>query len=125
MKFLYTLLSIFCCLTSLVLCQSLYITYPKPGSVFSAGDNVLIEWQNELKSEVQPPYVTIALSYGSRDNLTICNVIAKKVSLGLGFHQWKIPCNIPPRKDYVIEVGTDLDNVAFDGYITIKNRKSH
>ncbi|KAI9478797.1 MAG: hypothetical protein EXX96DRAFT_638165 [Benjaminiella poitrasii] len=121
MKILNALLSFFC-LANLALCQSVFITYPSPGSVFSTGDTVLIEWQKELNSTTDATYVTIALSYGDRNNLTICHVMSDRAVLNLGYYQWIIPPTIETRSDYVFEVGTDSDDIAFDGYITINKR---
>lgn len=60
-------------------------------------------------------YATIVLAHGQRGNLTIDRIMTTKSALNLGFYQWIIPATVEPRADYVVEVGTDMSNIAFAG----------
>lgn len=64
---------------------------------------------------VTDEYATIVLAHGQRDNLTIDRIMTTKSALNLGFYQWIIPATVEPRADYVVEVGTDMSNIAFAG----------
>jgi hypothetical protein len=55
------------------------------------------------------------LASGAAQNLTIDRIITNKTASLLGYYSWIIPRDIPPREDYVIEVGTTADNIAFAG----------
>jgi hypothetical protein len=59
--------------------------------------------------------ITIVLASGAAQNLTIDRIITNKTASLLGYYSWIIPRDMPPREDYVIEVGTAADNIAFAG----------
>ncbi|CAO0802407.1 unnamed protein product [Mucor circinelloides] len=109
-----------------ILAATLHMNYPEPNSVYKIGDTMLIEWYTKENSSMAPPvtdeYATIVLAHGQRDNLTIDRIMTTKSALNLGFYQWIIPATVEPRADYVVEVGTDMSNIAFAGYITINRR---
>ncbi|KAI8973619.1 hypothetical protein BDF20DRAFT_662086 [Mycotypha africana] len=131
MKFAYFLISAILFIEYIV-CQNLTMVYPQANNVFHTGDKILIEWQNRLpdgkprtyddltKKKVVPlnaslSYATIALAYGESNDLRICHVMTDRASLNSGYYEWAIPHSITTRNNYVVEVGTDSDNIAFAG----------
>ncbi|KAL9537066.1 hypothetical protein MBANPS3_012110 [Mucor bainieri] len=118
-------LAIFAWLAGAVLSAALHLNYPEAGNVYKCSALITPTRGNDLMaSSVDDKYATIVLAYGQRDNLTIDRIMTTRSVLNLGFYRWIIPATVDPRSDYVIEVGTDVSNIAFAGYITISQRNS-
>ncbi|KAG2186272.1 hypothetical protein INT43_002710 [Umbelopsis isabellina] len=104
-------------IVSAVLAGSVDITSPQQGEVWEAGKEVDIVW--DAATAGNSP-VSIMLASGPAKALLIDMVVANKIPASQGHYKWTVPSNLKSGKNYVIEVGPNMKDISFAGYITVK-----
>ncbi|KAM3589295.1 hypothetical protein VKS41_000163 [Umbelopsis sp. WA50703] len=104
-------------IVSAVLAGSVNITSPQQGDVWEAGKEVDIVW--DAATAGSSP-VSIILASGPAKALLIDLVVANKIPASQGHYKWTVPSNLKAGKNYVVEVGPNMKDISFAGYITVK-----
>ncbi|KAJ2956210.1 hypothetical protein NQZ79_g7927 [Umbelopsis isabellina] len=104
-------------IVSAVLAGSVNITSPQQGEVWEAGKEVDIVW--DAATAGNSP-VSIMLASGPAKALLIDMVVANKIPASQGHYKWTVPSNLKAGKNYVVEVGPNMKDISFAGYITVK-----
>ncbi|KAK6504163.1 hypothetical protein TWF506_002371 [Arthrobotrys conoides] len=92
-----------------------YIIRPPVGSVFNAGDQVEIEWQNPVGEQV-----TIAIMDGAASDLKQVRTAGTNIK-NTGKYTWTVPKDIPRSGTYSIRISYDNepDNFNYSDRFTV------
>ncbi|KAI8063491.1 hypothetical protein BC940DRAFT_307334 [Gongronella butleri] len=110
------------------------ITSPKAKDTWQVGEVVEFKWQepsvhksgvSKSFADSEPGKLSIAIASGPAQSLVIDRVIASNVNATKGSYKWRIPKNFNTKKKYVVEIGSNANDIAFAGYITITDKASN